>query len=568
MKMNTPNDAAAQFMSQGQELMNAFISGAHNCKQTQLDLLRSILKKHEHTQFGTDHHFNRIVTYDNYRNEVPLQDYDSLYPYMEKHLQGEPDQLVSGNPCYYATTSGSTGEPKYIPVTSEQRSGAHKGSAMLWSYSLACNSAKAMQGNWVVIVSPAVEGYAPDGTPFGSTSGQYVKDLDPAIKAKYSIPYEVYEIPDYDARYYCILLLGLADSNVSLVSSTNPSTLSLLCNKADEMKVRLINDIRLGVLDKAFAIPEDIRQLVEDRLSPNPERANYLEQCIDQDEEHKLRPTHYWPDLEVVATWTGGNSATFIDKMQAWYGKVNIKDLGYLASEIRGSIPLDLNKGDGVLTIEDNFFEFIRTDEIDHADPKTYLADEIELGCQYYLFFTNKAGLYRYNINDIVEVTGFVGNTPKIIFVQKGKGITNITGEKIYEKQVIEAVKQAEFDCQIQVNFYHCHADLDNNQYLLFAEFESGYSEQEHAEFAQAFEHNLQNLNVEYKTKRASLRLQPAALHRLSFGALEKFKRARIASGIREAQFKTVPLSMDKKLLTSFSVETIYQSLNVKESAA
>ncbi|TMN46198.1 GH3 auxin-responsive promoter family protein, partial [Pseudoalteromonas piscicida] len=107
-------------------------------------------------------------------------------------------------------------------------------------------------------------------------------------------------------------------------------------------------------------------------------------------------------------------------------------DLGYLASEIRGSVPLDLNRGDGVLTIEDNFFEFIRTDEIDNANPKTYLADEIELGSQYYLFFTNKAGLYRYNINDIVQVTGFVGNTPKFVFVQKGKGITNITGEKIY----------------------------------------------------------------------------------------------------------------------------------------
>lgn len=568
MKTNTPNDAAAQFMAQGQELMNAFMSGAHNCRQTQLDLLRSILQKHGHTQFGTDHNFDDVVTYDNYRNQVPLQDYDSLYPYMEKHLQGIPDQLVSGNPCYYATTSGSTGEPKYIPVTTEQRSGAHKGSAMLWSYSLACNSPEAMQGNWVVIVSPAVEGYAPDGTPFGSTSGQYVKDLDPAIKAKYSIPYEVYEIADYDTRYYCILLLGLADNNVSLVSSTNPSTLSLLCNKADDMKERLINDIRLGILDKTLVLPDPIRKLVEDRLTPNPERANYLEQCIEQDEEHKLRPIHYWPDLEVVATWTGGNSATFIDKMQAWYGKVNIKDLGYLASEIRGSVPLDLNRGDGVLTIEDNFFEFIRTDEIDNANPKTYLADEIELGSQYYLFFTNKAGLYRYNINDIVQVTGFVGNTPKIVFVQKGKGITNITGEKIYEKQVIGAVKQAEFDCQIQVNFYHCHADLQSNQYKLYAEFEPGYSTQEHAEFADAFELHLQKLNLEYKTKRESLRLQPAAVHSLSFGALEKFKRARIAGGVREAQFKTVPLSMDKNLLTSFTVETIYQSLSIKESAA
>ena len=50
-------------------------------------------------------------------------------------------------------------------------------------------------------------------------------------------------------------------------------------------------------------------------------------------------------------------------------------------------------------------------------------------------------GLYRYFINDLIEVTGWFQKTPTIRFVQKGKGVTNVTGEKLYEFHVIEAVK-------------------------------------------------------------------------------------------------------------------------------
>ncbi|WP_440054951.1 GH3 auxin-responsive promoter family protein [Pseudoalteromonas sp. T1lg65] len=560
--------AAEKFMQNGQKIMSGFMSQVQNCRQTQLDLLQQIVNENKHTQFGQKHRFDEMVTYQDYRSQVAVQDYDSLYPYIERHLYGETDQLVAGQPCYYATTSGSTGEPKYIPVTEAQRAGAHQGATMLWSYSLALNSPEAMQGKWVVIVSPAVEGHAPDGTPYGSTSGQYVKDLDPAIKEKYTIPYEVYEIADYDARYYCIMLLSLADQGVTLASSTNPSTLSLLCNKTDEMKDKLLSDLRMGTLDTDLDIPDEIRMLVEARLAPNPARVEYLRACIANDPENKLRPTHYWPELKVVATWTGGNSNIFIERMRAWYGDVAIKDLGYLASEIRGSIPLELNRGDGVLTIQDNFFEFIRVNDIDDPEAKTYLADELELGEQYYLFFTNKAGLYRYNINDIIQVTGFVGNTPTIVFVQKGKGITNITGEKIFEKQVITAVKAAEADAKLAVNFYHCHADLHANQYKLFTEFEEHSSEGAQVAFAEAFEFHLQKLNLEYKTKRASQRLLPSEVHRLKSGALERFKRERVASGVREAQFKTVPLAMNKDLLKSFEVDAVFDSVQLQESIA
>ena len=69
---------------------------------------------------------------------------------------------------------------------------------------------------------------------------------------------------------------------------------------------------------------------------------------------------------------------------------------------------------------------------------------ELKQGKQYYIFATTFDGLYRYNINDIVKVKEFYLNTPCLEFVQKGKGTTNITGEKLYENQLVKAVKKAQ----------------------------------------------------------------------------------------------------------------------------
>ena len=79
--------------------------------------------------------------------------------------------------------------------------------------------------------------------------------------------------------------------------------------------------------------------------------------------------------------------------------------------------------------------------------------DQIEEGKQYYIFATTQNGLYRYFINDIIEVNGRFNNTPTIRFVQKGKGVTNITGEKLYENHLIEAVGEVKKKLGLDIQF-------------------------------------------------------------------------------------------------------------------
>lgn len=550
---------ATDFTVGGYRLMKRLMLNTKHCREVQLRLLADILQSNADTEFGRLHKFSRTTTLSDFRSNVPVHTYDELEPYIERHINGEFDVLIPKKPSYYATTSGSSGKSKFIPVTAKMEANFHEDSARLWSYSLYKNMSKAFKGKFAIIVSPAVEGHTRDGTPYGSISGQYIKNLNRNLRKRYVLPYEVYDIADYEARYYSILRLSMADDNVTILSSTNPSTLALLAKKANQHRDLLINDIRNGTLNPDMNIESGIREIIERRLTADPQRADKLSMHLKSDLDNQLKPIHYWPRLEVIACWTGGNSKVFLDKMKHWYGRVRLKDLGFLASELRGSIPLNIDSSEGVLTIEENFFEFLEVENYNNGIFDYLLADELEVGKCYYIYFTNNAGLYRYDINDIIEVKGFVNGTPTIDFVQKGKGVTNITGEKLYEQQVLSAVRNAEKKLEVKTLFYQLQARAELSRYDLFCEFkEKKLSEARKIKFLQEVDSQLQELNMEYKTKRISLRLHSMQLHILAENAFEIFKKHRVSQGLREVQLKTVPLSADFSLTESFKViETV-----------
>jgi len=546
------------FAAKGEKLLGDFLFKTKHCRAYQLSLLKSLLDDNSTTEYGKKHEFDKIQTLEGFRNNVPVNTYNELEPYINKHINGMEDVLIKGRAVYYATTSGSTGNPKFIPTTEQTLKSSHEGSARIWSYSLHKNKVGAFDGKMLVIVSPAIEGYLQDGTPYGSTSGQYIKNLNESLRQKYVVPYDVFEIKDYEAKYYAILLLGITEQNTTMLSSANPSTLLVLAKKANEFKKSLINDIRHGTLNMELKIESKLRKLIESKIYPNPERADALEQFIAKDPGGILKPRHYWDKLAVITCWTGGNCNVYLEKMKLWYGDVALKDLGYLASEIRGSIPLKINSPDGVLTIDENFFEFLPVSGKENTLDKYLLADELLEGQQYYVFFSNRSGLYRYDINDIIEVTGFVGDTPTIKFIQKGKGVTNITGEKLYEQQVIQAINKVESELKVPTVFYHMQAKLKESYYQIYCEFEDqNLSKYKLQTFLSALDRQLGVVNLEYNAKRSSLRLHHLELHVLDEGSFEKFKKHRVKQGVREGQFKAEILSTEQDRVSVLSVKSV-----------
>jgi len=181
-----------------------------------------------------------------------------------------------------------------------------------------------------------------------------------------------------------------------------------------------------------------------------------------------------------------------------------------------------------------------------------------EEGRRYFLYVTTLGGLYRYDMNDIVQVDGCYQRVPRLRFVQKGKGVTNISGEKLYESQVIAAVSKVEAAYGVGSSFYLMLADEERSRYELLFEPDpdSGRMARERAlQIARDVDAALAGINVEYAAKRRSGRIGDLELALLAPGTFERFKRACLEGGQREGQFKIVALQYRRDLDFDFRAE-------------
>jgi hypothetical protein len=94
-------------------------------QDVQDEWLRKLVKTARDTQFGTKHHFGSIASYKDFREQIPLQDYESLKPLIETVRRGQHDVLWPGEIKWFAKSSGTTDKSKFLPVTKESLDGCH-----------------------------------------------------------------------------------------------------------------------------------------------------------------------------------------------------------------------------------------------------------------------------------------------------------------------------------------------------------------------------------------------------------------------------------------------------------
>jgi hypothetical protein len=541
-------------MIKGKKAEKAYLQGADDLEETQKRVLFDILRKQAKTDFGKKYNFSSITSVAQFRKTVPIHEYEALRPWIESQNNTGAKAICSEEPKFYSVTSGTTGVPKYVPVL-ESTMKAHKRTSDLFFYYLWKDRDALFDGKILGIVSPAVEGYMPNsGSPRGSTSGQIYKGIPKIVQSKYVVPVEVFAIEDYDLKYLLILRLGMVHEDLSYISTANPSTIVRLMKLMRTHWNDLVQDISSGGFFRWNELSEEVQKAVVGKLEANPGRAEDLETLhVDHD---TVRLKHIWPDLQAVGVWTGGNSHVFFQQLKNEFSrKTLIRDLGYLSTEFRGSVPVKRDSNSGIPTFLDNFYEFIEESAFERGEMNFLGVHELRLGRRYYVFVTTDAGLYRYNMNDIVETTDFFHKVPMIRFVQKGKGVTNITGEKVYESHIISAVTQAEEKLGLKSNFYMAVADEHKSQYSLFyepcpmdrAKLYSCWSQ-----FQKIYEDSLRNINIEYESKVKSGRNSAGDFRILMPETFEMFKIFHLQRGQREGQFKTVLLQYKRDMHFEF----------------
>ena len=512
--------------------------------RAQAKVLAQILKDNQTTSFGQRHHFGSITSAAEFRARVPIQDYESLRPLIEHQEQTGSRTLTADQPVLYAQTSGTSGNPKYVPIT-EASIGRVARTQRLFASAVHARSAM-FAGKLVGIGSPAVEGTLPGGSSFGSASGLVYEGMPSLVRRKYVIPPEVLAIVDHEARYLAIAALCAAESDVTGVATANPSTLlrlrSIMVEAWDDL-VTTVEHGRLGALLEPGSLSDDQWAAVEARLRPDPARARQLAR-MGRGQRADLGFHHLWPHLAAIATWTGGSCGFALNALRPHLDSgTKIVELGYSASELRGSVGIDPDTNLCVPLLEDNWFEFVDRDRREASDQALGPEDFLGLhqldtrpGHQYYLYVTTFDGLYRYDMNDIVEVTGTFHDTPTIAFVQKGRGVTNITGEKLTEAQVLEAVEQSQAELGVALPFFVMLADEAAARYRLLAETPPG-SELAPG-LATLVDDRLRATNIEYGSKRASDRLDSVVGVDLTPGSGDRYRAHLVAGGQRDAQFK------------------------------
>lgn len=503
--------------------------------KAQGSVLRKLVRRNEGTAFGRAHGFSKIRSEKDFRESVPVREYEEFRPFIKRIMEGEGGVLTKDEPLMMTLTSGTTSEPKYIPVT---RACAKITSALMseWLYRAERDHRGLLDFASVGIVSRAVEGRTRAGIPYGSASGLIYKKIPALVRRSYAVPYLVSELEDYDERYFVAARFALS-RRVSFIATPNASTLLRLAQIMIENQERLVRAIHDGTLGTECEGRGELRAQLSSMLRADRARARELERVINS-RDH-LHAGECWPDLKLIGCWTGGAAGIKSERLRDFYGRVALRDLGYLASEGRVTIPFEDETASGIPALDTGYYEFIPEEEADSQTPRTVSIDELEDGARYSILLTTTGGLYRYRIQDIVEVTGFHRAAPLLAFVRKEGETASITGEKMHVNHLMEAVRKVERRLSLRVEQFRAAPDYEACRYEIYLELDGEVS---HAflrdEVLPYLDRALSVVNMEYEQKRRSKRLSAPCIHLMKRGWAAREMRRHIRSGRRDTQYK------------------------------
>lgn len=522
----------AQFaFAHARAVFRRFSRDAQAVKSVQHRLLQPLLSQSAASEFGRRFNFKSIRSLAEFKRAVPILTYEDMRPFIDRVADGNVQALFNPRERIrmFATSSGSTDQPKLIPVTQafvrEYRRGWNT-----FGCKLLTDHPRAVLRSILQSSGRFDESRTRSGVPCGAITGLLARTQKRIVRRFYVAPPEVSEIGDIRARYYTLMRLGIA-RDVAFAVTANPATLVQLARTVDDESETLIQDVHDGTLSRRFAVDERLHAQFLRRLRPDPLRARELQRS--RSEYGALLPRHYW-HLEFLACWLGGSMGLYLERVRKWYGEIPIRDVGLLASEGRVTIPFDDGLPSGVLDVAGAIFEFIPLEGADSARPETLFSWELETGRDYVVVLSNAAGLFRYRLDDVVRMRGSMGQAPVLEFLHRAGRVSSIAGEKLTESQLVQAVADACIQLGLpQIDFVAAPCWDDPPYYRLTCDC----SPREN--LGRAIDQALALKNDEYSSRRKSFRLAELRVRYLPPHSIHALDQSQIASrGAKSEQFK------------------------------
>jgi len=413
---------------------------------TQEKVFSDLISQAATTEFGKDHDFDQIKTFEDFAQKVPIRDYEALKPYVDKVVKGESNVLWKGKPIYFAKTSGTTSGAKYIPLTNESMP-FHIEAARnaILHYIHETGKADFVDGKMIFLQgSPILE--EKNGIKLGRLSG-IVAHFVPKYLQKNRMPsLETNCIEDWETKVEAIVEETFKE-NMTVISGI-PSWVQMYFEKLQQKGNKPV-----GEIFKHFNL------FIYGGVNFEPYRAKF-ENLIGR----KVDSIELFPASE-----------------------------GFFAYQ-------DSQKEKGMLLLLNSgiFYEFIKSDEFFTDNPKRYTIGQVELNVNYVLIISTNAGLWAYNIGDTVQFTSL--KPYRVIVSGRIKHYISAFGEHVIGKEVEYALKEAMENTTIRVNEFTVAPQITPQEGLpyheWFIEFENEPNNLE--EFALTIDQSMRKQNAYY----------------------------------------------------------------------
>lgn len=364
---------------------------AKQAVDNQMSILQNLIRNGRKTLFGEEHDLEHVTTYAEYKQAVPVRDYEKFKVYLEKIKQGKQNILWKGQPLYFAKTSGTTSGIKYIPITKDSISN-HIDTARnaLLCYIAETGNNRFTAGKMLFLSgSPTLERVG--GIPTGRLSG-IVNHHVPYYLRKNQLPdFETNCMEDWEKKLDKIVEQTI-DQDMRLISGI-PPWMQMYFDRLHEKSGKTIRE-----LFPNFSV------LVHGGVNFDPYRSKLFDSI--------------------------GDKVDTVETFPASEGFFAFQD-----SQKEESLLLNTNSG--------IFYEFIPAEETFHANPSRLSLSEVKTGVNYALIINSNAGLWGYNIGDTIK---FVSTDPyRLVVTGRTQQFISAFGEHVIAEEVEESlIKTAE----------------------------------------------------------------------------------------------------------------------------
>jgi len=427
-------------------IYNKIKKGMETAVDDQENIFKSLIKSAKITEFGKDHDFENINSYEDFKQRVPVRDYEEIKPYITKVKEGKQNILWGGKPLYFAKTSGTTSGIKYIPISKDSISN-HIDSARnaLLCYIAETGNTAFTKGKMIFLSgSPVLDRVG--GVPTGRLSGIVNHHVPKYLRSNQLPDYETNCIEDWETKLDKIVDITI-NQDMTLISGI-PPWMQMYFDRLHQRSGKKIAD-----LFPNFSV------MVYGGVNFEPYRAKLFDSI--------------------------GKKIDSIETFPASEGFIAFQD----SQQAEGLL---LNTNSGI------FFEFIPAAEIFNESPSRISLKDVKVGENYALIINNNAGLWAYNIGDTVK---FVSTNPyRLVVSGRIKHFISAFGEHVIGEEVEQALMKAANEEHIKIIEFTVAPMVQQGQgksyHEWFVEFENIPENME--AFIEKIDNHLRNKNVYY----------------------------------------------------------------------